>query len=364
MNINRNNYEEFFLLYADNELTAAEKSAVDVFVTAHPDLKEELDMLLQSVLPAEDMHFFDKESLYRTTSTDQLVNMTNFESFFVRYSDEELSNDEKAATEQFVYSHPEFQADFELIQQARMTPDQQVVFPDKQLLYRGEKKEEKPVFRIWFSVAAAAIVLLLAGLFWLRTEKPVTEENTGIAGNTTVTPKPATVTGSGKTTQKTSPAPVTNLPEERSTNSKEQPILAQSKKTQQPTSVTPQNLPEHTVQPVEKTLTSEPVNAPVLAANEPKTTPAAVDALNSSNAKPSVQLAANTPKTDPADQIVYVDTDKKPSREDYIYVSGTEENKKTPLRGFFRKAGRVLEQNNPLGAEKKRGGVFTASAEP
>ena len=42
MNINRDNYEEFFLLYADNELSVQEKNAVEDFVRQHPDLEEEL----------------------------------------------------------------------------------------------------------------------------------------------------------------------------------------------------------------------------------------------------------------------------------------------------------------------------------
>lgn len=53
MIINRNNYEEYFLLYADGELTLAEKQAVDAFTHQHPDLAEELKLLMDVVLPHE-----------------------------------------------------------------------------------------------------------------------------------------------------------------------------------------------------------------------------------------------------------------------------------------------------------------------
>ena len=50
MKIDRFNYEEFFLLYVDNELSAAERKQVEAFVEQHPDLEEELMMLKQSQL--------------------------------------------------------------------------------------------------------------------------------------------------------------------------------------------------------------------------------------------------------------------------------------------------------------------------
>ena len=66
MNINRNNYEEYFLLYADNELTKAERKMVEVFVKENPELKEEFCMLKLTIrLPDEDIKLEDKSFLMK-----------------------------------------------------------------------------------------------------------------------------------------------------------------------------------------------------------------------------------------------------------------------------------------------------------
>ncbi|MEJ0102609.1 MAG: hypothetical protein WDO19_08680 [Bacteroidota bacterium] len=79
MKIDRHNYEEFFLLYVDNELTAEQKNSVHRFIQENPDLARELEILQQVTLKADDAIVFDgKETLLRK-ETDSLINMTNYE---------------------------------------------------------------------------------------------------------------------------------------------------------------------------------------------------------------------------------------------------------------------------------------------
>ena len=69
MNINRNNYEEFFLLYVDNELGAAERKAVEDFVSQNPDLNGEWETYLQTKLsPDSSISFSGKHLLFRDAS--------------------------------------------------------------------------------------------------------------------------------------------------------------------------------------------------------------------------------------------------------------------------------------------------------
>src|SRR5437868_6014277 len=99
MNINRNNYEEYFLLYADKELSAEEKNMVQMFVKQNPDLEEEFMMLQQSVLKPDDtIGLQDKSSLFRN---EQFINQDNYEEKFLLYTDNELTLSEIEETEKF-----------------------------------------------------------------------------------------------------------------------------------------------------------------------------------------------------------------------------------------------------------------------
>jgi hypothetical protein len=65
MNINRNNYQDFFLLYLDRELSQEDKRSVEIFLGENTDLQKEFGLLQQTVLTPADMIFENKELLFR-----------------------------------------------------------------------------------------------------------------------------------------------------------------------------------------------------------------------------------------------------------------------------------------------------------
>jgi hypothetical protein len=65
LTITTNNYESFFLLYVDNELTELEKQEVESFVKSNPALSVEFDALKQTKLHPEQIIYAQKHFLYK-----------------------------------------------------------------------------------------------------------------------------------------------------------------------------------------------------------------------------------------------------------------------------------------------------------
>jgi hypothetical protein len=141
MNITRHNYEEYFILYMDNELTQAERRMVEDFVLLHPDLKEELDLLQQFKLtPDTDIVFAGKAELLKGQEAS-MVNLSNYEEYLLLYTDNELNPAQKvAAVEQFAAENLAVQKELDLLRFTRLQPES-VEFPDKASLYRREGRE-------------------------------------------------------------------------------------------------------------------------------------------------------------------------------------------------------------------------------
>jgi len=151
MNINRHNYEEFFLLYVDKELSAADRKAVEVFVQENPDLQMELALLQQTVVNADDIVLHKKDWLYMEEDISAL------QENLLLYADDELNSTDKNAVQLLLNTSASAKAEWDILKQTKLQPDMEVVFEDKALLYR--KEAGKVVGFRWWRVAAAAVLL-------------------------------------------------------------------------------------------------------------------------------------------------------------------------------------------------------------
>jgi hypothetical protein len=151
MNINRHNYETFFLLYVDKELSGADRKAVDVFVQENPDLQMELMLLQETVVKADDIVLEKKDWLFREEEISIL------QENLLLYADDELNTADKNTVEVLLATDEKAMTEWNILQQIKLEPDTSVVFEDKQSLYR--KEAGRVVTIKWWRVAAAAVLL-------------------------------------------------------------------------------------------------------------------------------------------------------------------------------------------------------------
>jgi hypothetical protein len=157
MNINRNNYEEYFLLYADNELSQVERKVVEIFVQENIDLKEEFLMIQMTLnLPDKEIKLSDKSFLQKEVAP--FINENNYEEVFVLYHDNELPIAERTEVDNFIADHAGLKAEFELLGKITVAPDLLVSFPDKKSLYKKEKSGRVVPIFFWRSMAAAVVI--------------------------------------------------------------------------------------------------------------------------------------------------------------------------------------------------------------
>jgi len=164
--INHGNYEEYFILYMDNELNGEQKLMVENFIAQHPHLAEELDTLISLKLPVDEVSFSGKEELL---SANMKVNLVD--DSLLLYIDNELTVAERKAVEQKIDSDKDYALQHTSLMQTKLDASEKIVHPNKKELYRHT--ERVVAFKVWMRVAAAVILLLLSSLFFLtnRNEK-------------------------------------------------------------------------------------------------------------------------------------------------------------------------------------------------
>lgn len=350
MELNRNNYEEYFLLYLDGELDAAGRNEVETFLAANPDMAMEMELLKETILQAEQeepIQFGDIELLLKP-ETDAVINEQNAEPFLLSYIDNELSSEDKIRTEAFVSANTSAKATLEVLQRTKIQPDFSIVYPDKNELLKEEKTRKIVYFRWQYAAVAAAMM----GIFvttWLN--KPVdnnTEQVPGMASSEKPSTTPANTNGIAV------PDHTTNT------------TLASTTKPGAPSKATETSAdqPKEQAIPVQEHLAE---NNTAFAVNEVKNAPKAFTEMNNTIAanntieapvttitekKGDMKLAAPvTPGADALKTTLAANQKLEMPEEEVLLIGSTRINKSS-VRGILRKTGRFLERTANVGENK------------
>jgi anti-sigma factor RsiW len=321
------NYEEWFLLYVDEELNAADKEAVEAFAARYPHMQEELDLLCSTRLPAETLKLESKSELLSGH-----MKLTSIDESLLLYIDNELADEERKQVEQRLAADQDLQLQYRLLLQTRSDASETISFPDKQSLYRTT---ERRILPFWMRVAAAVVLVAGTGAaFWLA----------GDANDTVVTPfvavAPAGAPQSGADDQ-VLPVTPTAQADSEVTGFADEPVLKKSS----PAAKRKESKPVFAVIAEKKKEEKRSNNLPVpvqrpeqpsLAVNDKQ----APQPLQQNNNKQAV--------TDPLVE-TYVSTEATTTTPIYA-TAATEAEKSGSLKGFLRKATRFIERRTGVSA--------------
>jgi len=344
ININRHNYEEFFLLYIDGELSAQQQQEVEMFVQRHTDLAADLDKLMQARLNMETVVFANKNTLYKPAGLT--ISLSNYEENFLLYIDDELDYDEKNLVETFVLQHPQLQDAFTLLKQAKLQPEA-IGCPGKGLLY---KKEEKPV--VYFSrrriTVAAALMGMVALLWGIVAEKTNTASSLADTKKVTTAPVQKTIgaTIAGHDVKNNNTATVdpvikeevasiknssNNIHPQRAIQAKQGHIIQQ------------RNIVDN---PIAKAAAKDFIitnkkEGGLIAKNESLIPKNKTTIVNETTVVPPAVNTAATPEATKMQQVVYRELNTDEDEGSPVYIGNMQINK-NKLRGFLKKAGHLL----------------------
>ncbi len=182
MNINRDNYEAWFLDFLDGNLNGNRVGEFREFLRQNPDLQEELQEYDPVYLETVGFSFPHKETLYR----EPLDQEEYFDQVAVAWMEGDLEPAEALRFEEYLQRHPGKQKDADLFRLTRLAPDQRIVFPRKAALYH------QPAIRLMMTwTMRVAAVLLVAALTYSAYEifKVVPDPGTEVAETRSETPE-------------------------------------------------------------------------------------------------------------------------------------------------------------------------------
>jgi hypothetical protein len=173
-NINKHNYEAFYLDYLEGNLSEEDTARLFQFLENNPDLKSELEDIELVKLDADTEVKFDKEAL------QQNINDSNVEDYIIESVENIIDKDDAIELEKYLSKSEQARILAERYKKTVLSK-QDIRFPEKEKL----KQKSTVIYYITPLVSAAAIALIILLLKPFSTERqytPVAEQQTEKTG--------------------------------------------------------------------------------------------------------------------------------------------------------------------------------------
>jgi len=168
MKINQHNYEHYFLMYIDNELSEQAQAAVTEFIAQNPDFAKELQDLQKTKINPSTIVFEDKLSLYNLSAQDEQC---------INYLDNEMPLLEKNAFEKSLTNNSLLSAALKEWQKTILIKEaaNEIQPAFKNSLYKKEAII-KPIWsgisvKQWASVAAILLLVISISIYQQNNNK-------------------------------------------------------------------------------------------------------------------------------------------------------------------------------------------------
>ncbi|MBN2683031.1 MAG: hypothetical protein JXR58_11025 [Bacteroidales bacterium] len=195
MEINRHNYEEFFMDYLDGQMDEQQTACLMLFLSQNPDLEEELNSISEISMEPSQNIFPEKQKL-KHFDFSQDFNKINKDELCIAYLEGDLEGLVKNKFENKLQENILLQQNLKLFEYCKIQPDYSKVFENKKAL----KKRKAAIIALpqlypYIAIAAsiAIIFILFPGIFSgeknpkasklqkiavLNFERPVSKQNT------------------------------------------------------------------------------------------------------------------------------------------------------------------------------------------
>jgi hypothetical protein len=174
MNLNRNNYEVFFIDYHDGALSAEQVAELFLFLEANPDLNEEFNNFQAVSIESSNEIFPERDALKRGE-----INEQNFSWYMAAAVENDLTVAENKLLENYLQLHPQRNNDVALFHATKLEPTAEV-YPNKKALRQPIPFAFNLTRNLNYAIAAILLLSFIAGGYFIYT-KSLVHSGSGVA---------------------------------------------------------------------------------------------------------------------------------------------------------------------------------------